>query len=56
MYEAVACSTQPGYTVQDMLFVPTALQDFSMNAPRYKVVVCKRYPVPLTDFAGAFPS
>jgi hypothetical protein len=56
MYEAVACSTQPGYTVQHMLFVPAALQSFSMNAPRYEVVVCKWYIVPLTDFAGAFPS
>jgi hypothetical protein len=35
MYEAVACSTQPGYTVQDMLFVPASLQNLSMNAARY---------------------
>src|SRR5438046_3149651 len=56
MDEAVACSTQPGYTVQHMLFVPAALQNFSMNAPGYEVVVCKWYIVPLTDFAGACPS
>lgn len=35
MYEAVACSTQPGYTVQDMLLVPASLQNLSMNAARY---------------------